>query len=370
LLSDKTASVFPSSTLVNLADVIRRHGPAYLDKYGGRMLPSHRAAMDAIVRCHTPACGGSLYACDGCGEQRFAYHRCGNRACGQCGHTQARAWLDAQSERLLPVSYFLLTFTVPEPLRELFRSNQRVCYDLLFSESAAAFADIAGQPRYLGGETGMLGVLHTWTRQFIYHPHVHYLVPGVVLHSDGTPGFPSDPEYLVPVLRLSARFRSRVRQRLQFDYPKLYAQVPSHVWRYPWVVHCQHAGRGKEALRYLSRYIYKTAISSTRLISQDDQSVTFSYRDSATGIEQNRTLTGEEFLRRFLQHVLPRGFRRVRTYGWLSPAAKRRFEIVCTLLDARYAPRPLRLQVALIVIVCPHCKKAMRRIAQTERAPP
>jgi hypothetical protein len=191
----------------------------------------------------------------------------------------------------------------------------------------------------------------------------------VVLCEDGTVGFPKDPEYLVPVQRLSARFRARLRQRLSSEHPALYAQVPREVWRKPWVVHCQYAGRGKEALSYLSRYIYKTAISSTRLLSQDEKTVTFSYRESGTGEERTATLAGEEFLRRFLQHVLPRGFRRVRSYGWLAPAAKARFATICIQLDAHCAPKPLRLKLAVARMECPHCKKAMRRIAEFSRAP-
>ena len=354
---------------MNLADVLRRHGPDYLRKYGSRMPASHRAAMEAILRCHTPACGGSLYSCDDCGNQRFAYHRCGHRACGQCGHPQAQAWLEAQTERLLPVGYFLATFTIPESLRVLFRAHQRLCYDLLFTESAATLRDIAVQPRHLGGEPGMLGVLHTWTRQLIYHPHVHYLLPGVVLCEDGALGFPRKPEYLLPVELLSARFQARLRERLSSEHPELYAQVPQEVWHCKWVVHCQYAGRGKEALSYLSRYIHKTAISATRLLSQDEESVTFSYRESGTGEERTLTLSGEEFLRRFLQHVLPRGFRRVRSYGWLSPAAKTRFEKICIQLNAHCTPKPMRPKVAVARVECPHCKKAMRRIAEFSHAP-
>jgi hypothetical protein len=354
---------------VDLADVVRQHGPAYLRKYGDRVPASHRAALAAILRCHTPACGGSLYACDDCGGQRFAWHGCGHRACGQCGHSQAQAWLAAQTGWLLPVNYFLVTFTVPEPLRALFRRHQRHCYDRLLHESAQALQDVARQPRYLGGDLGLLGVLHTWSRQLAYHPHVHYLVPGVALREDGTLCFPKAPDYLLPVPRVAARFRARLRQHLRAEHPQLHAQIPASVWRGPWVVHCQSAGRGQQALSYLSRYIYKTAISSTRLIGQDEQHVTFSYRESGTNTQRLQTLTGEEFLRRFLQHVLPKGFRRVRTYGWLSPAAKNRFATVGALLETAAPPKPSR-PALVIAISCPHCQKPMRRIAQFGRAPP
>lgn len=354
---------------MDLADVVRRHGPAYLLKYGARMPAAHRQALEAIVRCHTPACGGSLYVCDACGEPHFAYHRCGHRAHGQCGGAQGEAWRARQEERLLPVPYFLVTCTIPEGLRALFREHQSLCYGMLMQESAAALQDIARQPRYLGGELGLLGVLHTWTRQLIYHPHVHYLVPGLALGVDGTLCFPKNPDFLLPVQRASARLRARLRQRLRAEAPELYAQVPATVWRQPWVLHCQPAGRGPEALSYLARYIYKTAISSARLLSQDEHTVTFSYRESGTGAARTCTLTGEEFLRRFLQHVLPKGFHRVRSFGWLSPAAKTHFSQVAALLDAP-APPPRPAGPPRVALLCPHCQKPLRRIGSFGRAPP
>jgi Putative transposase/Transposase zinc-binding domain len=354
---------------MDLADVVRRHGPAYLDKIGARMPAAHRQALAAIVRCHTPACGGSLYVCDRCGGQRFAYHRCGHRACGQCGFAQGEAWRARQGERLLPLTYFLVTCTIPEELRALFRRNQQLCYGMLMQESAAALQDVARQPRYLGGELGLLGVLHTWSRQLVYHPHVHYLVPGVARRADGTLCFPKDAEYLLPVQRVSARLRSRIRQRLRTEAPELYTQVPSSAWRQPWVLHCKSAGHGAEALSYLSRYIYKTALSSARLLHQDEHTVSFSYRESGTGQERTCTFSAAEFLRRFLQHVLPKGFHRVRHSGWLSPAAKTHFQEVATLLDAP-PPPPRPATLLPIVLRCPHCQSPLRRIASFGRAPP
>src|SRR5258708_394012 len=232
------------------------------------MPPTHRRAREAIRRCHPPACGGSLYVCDACGHQHFAYHRCGHRACGQCGYPQGEAWRARQQQRLLPVPYFLVTCTVPQELRALFRAHQELCYGMLMQESAATLQDIARQPRYLGGELGLLGVLHTWTRQLVYHPHVHYLVPGVARRTDGTLCFPKNPAYLLPVSRLSARLRARWRQRLLREAPELCRQVLPATWRKPWTLHCTPAGRGPEALGYLSRYIYKTALSSARLLCQ------------------------------------------------------------------------------------------------------
>jgi Putative transposase/Transposase zinc-binding domain len=354
---------------MNLADVVRRHGPAYIQKYGARMPQRHRRALDAILRCHTPACGGSLYVCAECGHQHFAYHRCGHRACGQCGFPQGEAWRARQQERLLPVTYFLLTCTVPQELRSVFRRHPELCYGILMQESAAALQDVAKQPRYFGGALGLLGVLHTWTRQLRYHPHVHYLVPGVARCDDGTLCFPKDPAFLLPVARVSARLRNRFEQRFRRDAVELYRQIVPSVWRKSWVVHCQSAGRGSEALGYLSRYIYQTAISGARLLAQDDESVTFSYRDSTSGERHSCRLPAERFLQRFLQHVLPKGFHRVRHSGWLSPAACQHFAQVATLLAvclAAVRPRP----TALVVILCPKCQKPLRRMAHIPRAPP
>jgi hypothetical protein len=236
-------------------------------------------------------------------------------------------------------------------------------------ESAGALQDVARQPRYLGGALGLLGVLHTWTRQLRYHPHVHYLVPGVALCDDGSLCFPKNPAFLLPVARVSARLRNRCAQRLRREAQELFRQIPPSAWRKHWVVHCQAAGRGPEALGYLSRYIYKTAISGTRLLDQDDESVTFCYRDSATGENHSCRLSAECFLQRFLQHVLPKGFHRVRHSGWLSPAAHRHFAHVAALLAAFVASIPSNYAPS-VVILCPYCAKPMRYIAHIPRAPP
>ncbi len=365
---------------MDLADVVRRHGSAYLQRHGARMLPSHKAALEDILRCHTAAAGGSLYSCGQCGEERFAYHRCGNRACGQCGHAQAQAWLERQQEQLLAgVPYFLVTFTVPEPLRVIARQHQRLFYGMLMRESAAAIQDIAAHRKHFGGSLAMLGVLHTWTRQLVFHPHVHYVVPAVALAPDGTLAFGASPEFFLPVQVLSARFRTRMRQALLAHAPELLARIPAKVWRTGWVVHSQSAGTGEKALEYLSRYVFKTAISSARLLWQDDQRVAFSYRDSGTGEQRHCVLPADEFLRRFLQHVLPKRFRRVRIYGWLSPAAKQRRSQVHALLGRHSSPQntpagksrssPARKHRS-VQILCPHCSKPMIRIGELGRAPP
>jgi len=189
----------------------------------------------------------------------------------------------------------------------------------------------------------------------------------VARRAEGSLAFPADPAWLLPVRRVSARLRARMRLRLRRTAPELYAQVPAAAWRQAWVVHSQPAGRGAEALSYLARYIYKTALSSARLLGQDERTVTFSYRESGTGTERTCTLAGEEFLRRYLQHVLPKGFRRVRAYGWLSPAAGASFARVAALLQA--PPPATPPTPPPVTLLCPHCGRPMRRAAPHPPAP-
>lgn len=347
-----------------LAQILRRHWPSYLAKHGASILPSHHAAVGAILSCHTPQRGGSLYRCE-CGEMHFTFHGCGHRACPQCGQREAAAWAARQSARLLPVPYHLVTFTVPEELRLLIRSHQRLLLDLLLKESAATLQDVARTK--LHAELGFLGALHTWSRQLIYHPHAHYVVPALGLSEAGSLVAPRDAAFLLPVHVLSARFRSRFRRALQ-DHPALFAQVPPSLWRKPWVVHSQPAGSGRNALAYLSRYVHRTAISSERHLHEKDGRVSFRYRDSKTRTLRTASLPALAFVARFLQHVLPKRLRRVRSFGWLSPAAKAKYLRVRTLLDALpAAPAPTQEPA---IVCCPKCSKPMRLIGSLGRAPP
>lgn len=351
-----------------LAQILRRHWSAYVAQFGAeRILPSHHAAVAAILSCHTPQRGGSLYLC-ACGQSHFTFHGCGHRACPQCGQREAQSWIESQTARLLPVPYHLVTFTVPEELRDLIRSHQRLLLDLLFKESAAALQDIARTK--LRAELGFLGALHTWSRQLIYHPHVHYVVPALGLSKSGSLIAPPDPAFLLRVEVLSARFRSRFRRALQ-EHPELFARVPRRVWRMPWVVHSLPVGSGKAVLAYLSRYIYRTALSSERALDEDSGAISFRYRDSKTRQIRCARLPVFDFLARFLQHVLPKGLRRVRAYGWFSPAAKKRASRIRTMLDllpVAVSATPPKRPTALLL--CPMCQRPLQLIGTFGRAPP
>jgi hypothetical protein len=306
--------------MVELADIFRQYGPAYRAKFGDRLLPSHWQAMWAIEHCRTEALGGHVYHCPECDQHVYQYHSCRNRHCPKCQNEQAQHWLEHQQALLLPVPYFMLTFTLPAPLRPVARSHQVFLYDLLFRTSAAATQHLAADPRFIGGQLGLVGVLHTWGRTLTYHPHVHYLIPAGGLADGGQTWQPARDDFLVPVKALSGIFRARFREVLRAT--ELFDQVPAAVWEHDWVVHCKAVGNGEMAFQYLAPYIFRVAISNSRLLKVENDQVTFRYRASDSGQSKLCTLAAEEFIHRFLQHVLPKGFVKVRYYGFLSVAQR------------------------------------------------
>ena len=353
--------------MIALAEVLRRHWPAYERKFGPRLLPSHRQAVRAILACRTPALGAQLFGCD-CGRRELVYHSCNHRACPQCGHADATAWLQQQRRKLLPVPYYLVTFTVPEPLRAIIRSHQQLLYPLLLREAAYALLDVGRDHKDLGAELGVLAVLQTWTRDLRYHPHVHCVVPGGGLSADHLRWVrPKRSDYFLPQAVLAQRFRTRLKHALQQADAKLFLAIPRPTWKLNWVADVQPVGSGEPALKYLAAYVYRTAFSAEKIVADDGQHVTFTYRDN-TGKTCQLQLSAEAFLHRFLQHVLPKRLQRVRHFGWLSAAAKERFERVRALLDGQ-PPAPVP-PVPGYVPQCPCCKKPMQLLGRQARPPP
>jgi Putative transposase/Transposase zinc-binding domain len=348
---------------VELADIFRQYGPAYRQKYASRMPASHLQAMRAIEQCRTAALGGQVYRCPNCEQVQYSYHSCRNRHCPKCQHEKAQAWLEQQRELLLPVPYFLLTFTMPAGLNDVARSHQKLFYDLLFKTSAAATQQLAQEPRWLGGQLGLVGVLHTWGRNLAYHPHIHYLVPAGALTDDEKIWVPARQNFLLPVRALSRVFRGKLQQALR-DTP-CYARIPTHVWQQEWVVHCEGVGCGLNALKYLAPYIFRVAISNNRILKLEGDRVTFRYRATETGAEKRCTLGAEEFIYRFLQHVLPKGFVKVRYYGFFAPTQRARLNTLRnSLLLAASPPDQTATSPGSPVlpahpILCPHCGKPM-----------
>lgn len=325
----------PGGQSLTVHQWLGRLAPDYLRRFGPALPARQRQVLDTIRSCRTPARGGALFACpDGHGFD-YRYHSCNDRHCPLCGQTDADAWLARQRQRLLlPAPYFLITFTVPEPLRLFIRSHLQIGLDLLFGASAQALQDLAQNPKRLGAQLGMLGVCHTWSRTLIFHPHVHYLIPGGGLSPDGRHWIAAK-KFLLHHRALGDHCRTLFKARLQKHHPDLLGQVPPSVWHTPWNVGAQAAGSGENALRYLARYIFKTA-TGNRLIQQlPDGRLHWPYRDSQSRQLTALALEPHEWLRRFLQHILPRHFARVRTFGWLHPAAKVRLNRVRALLHQK-----------------------------------
>ena len=317
--------------MVELAELFRRHGPAYRAKCQNRLLPSHLAAMQAIEQCRTEALGGHLSQCPDCGELDYSYHSWKNRHCPKCQPAATTRWLDQQRRLLLPVPYFLVTFTLPEALRPVARAHQHCLYPLLFQTSAAALPALALDPHSLGGQIGMVGVLHPWTRNLASHPHVHYLVPGGALSPEGTQWLaPRSAAWLVPVRALSKLFRGKVQAAL--TTAGLSAPVPPQAWQKEWVTHCQPAGTGTEVLPDFAPSIYRMALTNNRLETCADGSVTFRVKKHSGAAWTRLTLSAEAFIHRFLPHVLPKGFPKGRSYGVLSPSRRKMLPQGRTLL--------------------------------------
>jgi hypothetical protein len=299
----------------------------------------------------------------------FSYHSCRNRSCPKCHQDQTERWLQQQRGRLLPCSYFLLTFTLPAQLRPLARSHPKKIYGLLIKAAADALQKLVRDPRYVGARIGALAVLHTWTRAMLFHPHVHMLVTAGGLSADGSSWVNSkNPRFLVPVSALSVIFRAKFCSALK--KAALLQHAPCSVWQKKWVVHSQHAGRGEQVLNYLARYVFRIAITNSRLESIQDGNVRFRYRDNQTQQMRRVTLSRIEFIHRFLQHVLPRGATKVRYYCIFSPSCKSQLERARLLLTEPPSdsptPAPDSQNETSQPIRCPLCRVGVLILVETQ----
>jgi len=328
---------------LEVADIFRRHGPAWRATHAGHVSLAQLKAMSAIETCRTAALGGHLEGCEDCGYRRIAYNSCRNRHCPKCQGAAAREWLAAREADLLPVGYFHVVFTLPSEVADIAFHNKAVVYDLLFKTASETMMTIAADPQHLGARIGITAVLHTWGSAMTHHPHIHMIVPGGGISLDGARWVSSKPAFLLPVLVLGALFRrlflTRLLElhtagRLQFfgDHSGLndqraFARHLAPIRKKKWVVYAKPPFSGPEAvLAYLSRYTHRIAISNRRLISFDEAGVTFRYKDyRRSGADRHRTMTlhADEFIRRFLVHVLPQGFHRIRHYGLLASAGRK-----------------------------------------------
>jgi hypothetical protein len=325
-----------SRPTLEVADIVRAVGNRFWEKHKSHFAWLHRKVLDAIVRCRTAALGGHLDQCVNCGHQAISYNSCRNRHCPKCqGNVRAR-WLAARSAELLPVPYFHIVFTLPHELSALVLQNKRLLYDLLFRTSAASLLELARDPKHLGADIGFLGVLHTWGQNLQVHPHVHFIVPAGGLALDGSRWIDSSPRFFLPVNALSQVFTGKFceelrelfqQDRLQFHgslqqlaSPAAFSRFLWQLGQKDWVVYAKPPfGGAKHVLNYLARYTHRVAISNHRLVAFQNDRVSFRWRDYAHGGKNKvMTVSADEFLRRFLLHVLPKGLVRIRHFGFFA----------------------------------------------------
>lgn len=306
-----------------IAEIFKRYGSQYLELFAKKMLPSHKRALYDITNCRNGAFGLHLDSCDKCGYTHLFFHSCCNRSCPKCHGSHTKKWLEDKEKLLLPTTYFHLVFTLPQELRLLVRANQTVLLNCLIKAAAYALQKLMADKRFAGnirGVPGMLCVLHTWTRTMVYHPHVHFMVAGGVVSKDSSQWLPvKNKKYLVPLPALSDIFRARFIKLARKEIPGI--ELPNSIWKKKWVVFAKpYIKGGQRVLHYLAQYIHRIAITNNRILWHKNGTVTFKYYDLKSRHSKKLTLTALEFIRRFLQHVLPRGFHKVRYYGFFAPA--------------------------------------------------
>ena len=373
---------------LEVADIFRAHGPAWRDAQRGHLSLAQLKVMSAIAQCRTAALGGHVLRCGGCGLDQVSYNSCRNRHCPKCQSSAAKRWLDARQADLLPVEYYHVVFTLPAPIADIAYQNKAALYGLLFDIAAETLQRIAADPKHLGASIGATLVLHTWGSALTHHPHVHGIVPGGGLAPDGSRWVACRPGFFLSVRVLSRLFRRRFLEELQRlhdvgalrffgEHAVLAEPAAFKAWLAPlskceWVVYAKRPFAGPQAvLAYLSRYTHRVAISNSRLLAMDERGVTFRWKDyrakdGAKGKTRHKamTLSPQEFMRRFLLHVLPGGFHRIRHYGLLANS-NRRDDLALARQLLQVPPTPAEAAAGdataspAPTFVCAHCGRAM-----------
>lgn len=369
-----------SRPTVEVADIIQARGDRFADSYRRQLSYQQLNVLRAIGRCRTAALGGHVDNCPRCGHTVISYNSCRNRHCPKCQAQARQRWLAAREQELLGVPYFHVVFTLPHELIPLCQRNPKILYDLLFQTSAATMLEVAADPKHLGAKIAFLSILHTWGQNLLAHPHVHCVIPAGGFSADYTGWVHPKYPFFLPVKVLSRVFRGKFadalkrahrKKKLQFSRTDAALQQPEQflkflrtLFRQDWVVYAKPAfGGASQVLRYLGRYTHRVAISNHRLLAFDGERVTFRWKDYAHGNKQRKmTLTATEFLRRFLQHVLPRGFVRIRQFGFLANSCRTaRLNLARQLIAVTPRPREPCVQSDSEARAwrCPHCGTTM-----------
>ena len=349
-----------TSTSLSVVEICKRYRARFKSVHGSTTTEAQWSALNALLGCHTEQYGTLDLACQDCAGTQCRYRSCGHRFCNQCQQHSTQTWLARQTQKLLPVDYFLVTFTLPFELRSLAKAHSTVVLPLLMQCAADTLRRFGRNEKGLRAELGMCAVLHTTTRRLDYHPHVHLVVPGGGINAQRNQWRKLKGRYLFNGRALGLAFRGAFLRALS-DAGLSIPKTPDK-----WIAQCERVGRGLEALQYLSRYLYRGVISNRSLIADDGENITFRYRDSETHALQTRTLKGEDFIALLLQHVLPKGLRRARDYGFLHGNAKRLLKIVQWVLRVML-PKCLASKKAQFC--CPRCKGRMLVVRMTPPTP-
>ncbi len=318
--------------MTTINEIFKEYGPEYIERFNEKIPKNHLNVINAIIKCKTDECGIVLYECKECGENHIFFRSCGNRHCPTCQNQKSSEWLIKQSEKQLPGHHFMITFTLPEKLRQFVRSNQKFSYAAMFKTSSEAIKKLAADKKFIGGDLpGFFGVLHTWGRQLQYHPHIHYIVPGGAFSKDSGLWHPSRIDFYVPVKALSKIYKAKFKDELKKN--GLINQISPDVWAIDWVVNIQAVGNSYKSVKYLAPYVFKVGISNSRIVNVEHRKVTFSYKKKKSYRSRTITVDVIEFIRRFLQHVLPIGFMKVRYFGFMHPCSSVSLEKISELIE-------------------------------------
>lgn len=311
--------------------IFQMYGAQYLTLYGDRMPQSHKKTIRDIIACRKGAFGTMVYECRDCRNLHFIHCCCGNRHCPNCQHDKTKQWLSQQMEKLLPTHYFMLTITLPQGLRDVVRSHQKQSYSALFSCTNEALKKLARDTRFVGSDRiGYLAALHTWGGMLQYHPHLHLIIPGGAL-SDNDQWLSSRQDLFVHTKPLEVIFKAKFKDAMKKAH--LFDKIDPAIWKQRWVIDSQAVGQGQNSLRYLSRYVFRVAISNNRIKSIENDVIKFLHKVREKKKWKIMALDAMEFIRRFLQHVLPKGFMKIRHYGFLNPNHALPIEKVCELIS-------------------------------------
>ncbi len=356
--------------MTGLQEIFKEYAPQYLRLYENRMPKNHVKAIEAIIGCRTAQSGIVVYDCPGCNQVHVHFCSCGNRHCNICQGHKTRQWLEKQIDRQLPGHHFMITFTIPEQLRSFCRSHQRIVYEAMFAASARTLKAFAADPKFMGGDLpGFFGVLHTWGRQLQYHPHIHYVVTGGAVSTSDGKWHPARLDFFAPVKAMSRVFRAKLRDLLAKQ--GLIGRINPAVWKLGFNVNSQYLAGSHDTIRYLAPYVFKVAITNHRIIKAEDGHVFIRYKKSGGNRWRSMALPAMEFMRRFLQHVLPTGFMKVRYFGFMGAKPRIGREKIRTLIELTFgfvtedAPTPEMPATALPA--CSECggRLVLRYVARS-----